>query len=333
MRIGVDAMGGDHAPEQIVRGAVSGLELLNPDDRLVLVGRDEAIRAHLGDAAADPRIEIVDTPEVIEMDDSPVVAIRQKRNSSIAVIAKMAGDGQLDAVISAGNTGAFAAACQMKIKPLGPVIRPGIAVVVPSFAGPVTICDAGANVTPKPVHLLQYGQMATAYAEHILGIPNPRVGLISIGGEDVKGNPLIKKANELFREDASLNFVGNVEGRELFSGACEIGIADGFVGNVVLKLAEGVAEGIFKTLAREVRAECQDLAKRLDPIFAKIWEKHDYSEAGGAPLLGVNGYCIICHGSSDSRAIRNAIRAARDLVAKRMNEVIAERLSEVTADA
>jgi len=170
-------------------------------------------------------------------------------------------------------------------------------------------------------------------ASFMLGIPNPRVGLISIGGEDVKGNPLIKKANELFREDASLNFVGNVEGRELFSGACEIGIADGFVGNVVLKLAEGVAEGIFKTLAREVRAECQDLAKRLDPIFAKIWEKHDYSEAGGAPLLGVNGYCIICHGSSDSRAIRNAIRAARDLVAKRMNEVIAERLSEVTADA
>lgn len=333
MRIGVDAMGGDHAPEEIVRGAVSGLEWLTPEDRLVLVGREEVVRALVGAAASDPRLEILHAPDVIEMDDSPVVAIRQKRNSSIAMMAKLAGEGSLDAVISAGNTGAFVAACQMKIKPLAGVIRPGIAVVVPSFAGPVTICDAGANVTPKPSHLLQYAQMASAYAVHILGLPNPRVGLISIGGEDVKGNPLIKKANELFRDDASLNFVGNVEGRELFSGACEIGIADGFVGNVVLKLAEGVAEGIFKTMAREVRAECADLAKRLDPIFAKIWEKHDYSEAGGAPLLGVNGYCMICHGSSDQRAIKNAVRAARDLVAKRMNDVIAERLSEVTADA
>lgn len=332
MRIGIDAMGGDHAPEEIVRGGIEGLKFLGPEDRLVFIGREDDVQRFLPESP-DSRIDIVHTPEVIAMDDSPVESLRQKRKSSIVVMATMAASGELDAVISAGNTGACAAACQLRMKALGPVLRPGIAVVLPTFAGPLTICDAGANVSPKPVHLLQYAQMACAYSSEILGIENPRVGLISVGGEDVKGSPLVKKTNELLRNDPSIEFVGNVEGRELFSGACEVGVCDGFVGNVVLKLTEGLAEGLFKTIGRETKLESEELFKRVEPIFGRIWERHDYSEYGGAPLLGVNGSCIICHGSSGRRAIFNAVRIAADSVNKNLNRTILSRISEVSPDA
>lgn len=332
MRIAIDAMGGDHAPAEIVAGGLLGLDFLGPDDRLVLIGREDDVRNHLP-ADVDSRVDVVHAPDVIEMDDSPVDALKQKRRSSISIMAKMAADGDVDAVISAGNTGACAAACQLRMRALGPVLRPGIAVILPSFSGPLTICDAGANVSPKPAHLLQYAQMASAYSSEILGIKNPRVGLISIGGEDVKGSPLVKKTNELLRNDPTIDFVGNVEGRELFSGACEVGVCDGFVGNVVLKLTEGLAEGIFKTIGHEVKVESPELAQRLKPVFDRIWERHDYSEYGGAPLLGVNGCCIICHGSSNRRAIYNAVRIAGDFVRKDLRNVLLSRLSEVTADA
>lgn len=336
MRIAVDAMGGDHAPEQIVLGALEGLEYLSDSDELVLVGRENVIQAHLataGNDAVSKRVRVQHTPNVIEMDDSPVEALKQKRDSSIVVMAKMASDRTVDAVISAGNTGAFAAACQVKMRTLGVVQRPGIAVVLPSFAGPLTVCDAGANVAPKPFHLLQYAQMASAYAETILKIPNPRVGLLSIGGEDVKGNTLVKQTNEILKKDRSVNFIGNVEGREIFSGACEIAVSDGFVGNVVLKLTEGLAIGLLKTICREVATESQELAKRIEPVIETIWRKHDYSEYGGAPLLGVDGTCIICHGSSDHRAIRNAIRIAAEFIRSDLNQVIMQRLTEVPVNA
>jgi len=248
-------------------------------------------------------------------------------------MAKLAADHQVDAVISAGNTGACAAACQLKMRTLGAVQRPGIAVVLPSFAGPLTVCDAGANVTPKPAHLLQYAHMATIYAERILKIAHPRVGLLSIGGEDVKGNSLVKQAHEMLKKDHALNFVGNVEGRELFSGACEVAVCDGFVGNVVLKLTEGLAEGLLRIIAREVEAESHELAQRLAPIFQTVWSKHDYSEYGGAPLLGVDGTCIICHGRSNHRAIKNAVRIAAELIRSEVNHVIENRLSETLQDA
>ncbi len=332
MRIAVDAMGGDHAPEEIVRGAIEGLTFLGDGDELVLFGREEAIRDQLP-SPVPAGIALHHTPEVIEMDASPVEALRQKKNSSIAVMAKLAADKEIDAVISAGNTGAFAAACQLKMKTIAGVHRPGIAVVLPSFAGPLTVCDAGANVAPKPHHLQQYAIMAGIYAETILGISNPRVGLLSIGGEQVKGNTLVKEANKLLRKDSTVNFVGNVEGRELFSGACEVAICDGFVGNVVLKLAEGLAEGLLRIIVREVSAESEDLAKRLEPVFKTVWNKHDYSEYGGAPLLGVDGSCIICHGSSDHRAIKNAVRIAVQFIRSDLNRAISERLSEVPVDA
>ncbi|MFQ5501023.1 MAG: phosphate acyltransferase PlsX [Phycisphaerae bacterium] len=332
MRIAVDAMGGDHAPEEIVRGAIEGLAFLSDGDELVLFGREEAIRDLLP-SPVPVGIALHHTPEVIEMDASPVEALRQKKNSSIAVMAKLAADREIDAVISAGNTGAFAAACQLKMKTIAGVHRPGIAVVLPSFAGPLTVCDAGANVAPKSHHLQQYAIMAGIYAETILGLSNPRVGLLSIGGEQVKGNTLVKQANKLLRKDSTINFVGNVEGRELFSGACEVAICDGFVGNVVLKLTEGLAEGLLRIIVREVSAESEDLIKRLEPVFKTVWNKHDYSEYGGAPLLGVDGSCIICHGSSDHRAIKNAVRIAVQFIRSDLNRAISERLSEVPVDA
>lgn len=332
MRIAVDAMGGDHAPEEIVHGAIDGLSFLGDSDEIVLFGRQDAIQPFLPDGKPPARVSIVHTPEVIEMDDSPVEALKHKKMSSMAVMAKMAADRQVDAVISAGNTGAFAAACQLKMRTVGSVQRPGIGVVLPSFSGPLTVCDVGANVAPKPVHLLQYAQMASAYAECVLKIRNPRVGLVSIGGEDVKGNPLVKRTNELLRKDPSVRFIGNVEGREMFSGACEVAVCDGFVGNVVLKLTEGLATGLLRIISREVHQMSPEMAQRLEPVFQEIWRKHDYSEYGGAPLLGVDGTCIICHGSSDRRAIKNAVRIAVEFIRTELNKVIASRLTEVEDD-
>jgi glycerol-3-phosphate acyltransferase PlsX len=213
------------------------------------------------------------------------------------------------------------------------VQRPGIAVVLPSFHGPLTVCDVGANVNPKPQHLVEYALMASIFSETILGIKAPRVALLSIGGEEVKGNPLTKQAHEMLKQAPNINFVGNVEGRDMFAGGCEVAICDGFVGNVVLKLTEGLADGLFKTIQHEIEVESPDLASRFDPIVKKIWARHDYSEYGGAPLLGLNGVSMICHGSSDRRAIMNAVRVCADFVRRDLNRIMQARLSEVAAHA
>lgn len=332
MRIAIDAMGGDYAPAEIVRGALDGLVYLEEGDELLLLGREEAIKPHLAsDAKLNRKVTIKHCPDVIEMDDSPVEALRQKKNSSIVVMNKMAKDGKVDAIISAGNTGACAAAGQLILGPLNNVQRPGIAVVLPSFHGPLVVCDVGANVAPKPQHLLQYAQMASIFSEVILDIKNPRVALLSIGSEEVKGNTLTKQAHDLLKQEPTINFVGNVEGRDVFSGGCEVAICDGFVGNIVLKLTEGLAHGIFKTIQHEIEVESPDLAPRFDPIVKKIWARHDYSEYGGAPLLGLNGVSMICHGSSDHRAIKNAVRVCADYVRRNLNKTIESRLSEVAA--
>lgn len=334
MRIAIDAMGGDYAPREIVLGVVEGLSLISEDDELVLVGRQEAIEQYLPrDESIRRRLKIQHAAEVIEMDDPPVEAVRAKKNSSMMVMAKMAAQGEVDGVISAGNTGAFAAACQLRLRTLGGVQRPGIAVALPTFAGPVTLCDAGANVQPKPQHLLQYAQMAAAYTEAVLKISNPRVGLLSIGGEDVKGSPLVKQTHALLKLDPKLNFVGNVEGRDLFAGSCDVAVCDGFVGNVVLKLTEGLAEGLFKTIRREIQVASPDLASNFEPVVKAIWAKHDYGEYGGAPLLGVDGVCLICHGSSDARTIKNAVRVTRDFIRSNLIKIMAERLTEVGPNA
>jgi len=331
MRIAVDAMGGDHAPRQIVRGAVEGLELLDSDSRLVLVGREEAIRAELnGLQGWQDRLDIVPASQVIAMDEVPVDAIRHKRDSSIRRMIKLAAKGEVDAIISAGNTGACAVGCQLQLKALPGVHRPGIAVVLPSLHGPMVICDVGANIAAKAHHLHQYALMCSIYSRHILGLDSPRVGLMSVGEEGVKGTQLVRQAGQLIRADDQINFVGNVEGRDLFRDTCDVIISDGFVGNIVLKLTEGLAEGLFKVIQRQLASEQPELAQQFKPIIERVWAKHDYSEYGGAPLLGVNGVCIICHGSSNHRAIRNAVSVARRFIEGRVNSVIVEHLGQAT---
>ncbi len=328
MRIALDAMGGDHAPRETIRGAQAGLKHLSDGDQLVLFGPEDVVRGQCSEIGLDdPRIEIVHCSEVIDMHDSPVEALRQKRDSTIARLAQQAGKGEVDAIISAGNTGAFVAACQLRLRPIKGVSRPGIAVVLPSFHGPVVVCDVGANVTPKSHHLHEYARMAALYSQYILHVEKPRVGLVSIGEEDAKGNTLVKEARQMIKGDPAVEFVGNMEGRDIFAGNADVYICDGFVGNVVLKLTEGLAEGLFRTIISEIKAENEDLAEAFAPIVDRIWKKHDFAEYGGAPLLGVNTIAIICHGRSDARAISNAIRVAEEYDHANLNQVIAQRLA------
>jgi len=328
MRIALDAVGGDHAPREIVRGVAAGLRYLSDGDEIYLYGPAERVRAELVTLGPDlSRVQVRDCPEVIGMDEPPIEALRHKRNSSIVRLATDAGRGELDAIISAGNTGAFVAACQLRIKPIQGVSRPGIAVVMPTFHGPVLVCDVGANVAPKPHHLYAYARMCTVYAQTMLSIAEPTIGLVSVGEEEGKGNALVREARRLIKSDSRLRFAGNVEGRDIFAGSADVYICDGFVGNVVLKLTEGLAEGLFKTIVQEIGAASPGLADQFAPIVDRIWKRHDFAEYGGAPLLGINSVAIICHGRSDQRAISNAIRVAVEQIRNNLNGVIAERLA------
>ncbi|MHC4441115.1 MAG: phosphate acyltransferase PlsX [Planctomycetota bacterium] len=331
MRIGVDAMGGDYAPRAIVRGALDALPLLNGIE-LVLVGDEQAVTGELQKCQQPSGdIQIVHTTQIIGMDEVPVEAVRGKKDSSICRLVQMASRGDLDAVISAGNTGAFAAAGQLRMKPLPGVSRPGVAVVLPSFMGPIVLCDAGVNLVPKPHQLVQYAVMASAYARKVLKVDRPRVGLLSVGEEDLKGTALVKQAHELIRSCDRLNFVGNVEGRDLFRGGADVIICDGFTGNIALKLTEGLAEGLFKTIAKEIALASPELSKSFDPVIKRVWANHDYAEYGGAPLLGVDGVCIICHGRSDHVAIRNAVRVAWEYIESDLNAIISTELAKEPA--
>jgi glycerol-3-phosphate acyltransferase PlsX len=326
-------MGGDNAPDEIISGALQSAELLNQDDELILVGPRDVIEKKLSTSNASstvnlkPTINIVDAPEVIGMDEAPIDSLRRKPKSSIAVVAKLAKRGQTDAVISAGNTGACVAAFQMRMRNLPGINRPGIAVVFPTLKGPVTLCDVGANIACKPINLYQYGIMASMYSKHLLGLNSPRVGLMSIGEEDAKGNEAVKRARELMKSDPNMNFIGNIEGRDIFNGACDVAVCEGFVGNVILKLTEGLVDGLFKAIEDELTAEKAQLATRFKPVITRIYRKYDYNEYGGAPLLGVNGNALICHGSSTSRTIKNAILASKKYHTGKINQKILEYLS------
>jgi len=330
MRIAIDAMGGDYAPAEIVAGVLEAVNLLSSKDELILVGPQNDVESQLGSSGKSSRkaVRVVDAPEVIGMDEAPIESLRQKRNSSIAVLAKMPLNGQADAVISAGNTGASVAAFQMRMRNLPGVNRPGIAVVFPTFEGPVTICDVGANIACKPINLYQYGVMAGAYSRHILGIESPRVGLMSIGQEDAKGNEVVKKTRKFMRDDPDINFIGNIEGRDIFRGVCDVAVCEGFVGNVILKLTEGVVDGLFKAIKHELMQGKMRLALKFKPVITRIYSKYDYNEYGGAPLLGVNGTALICHGSSKARTIKNAILAAKKYYTKAVNDKIVQCLSD-----
>ena len=326
-RVAVDAMGGDHAPREIVLGAVQSLGD-SPEYELFLVGDEKRVCAELETIRHDhgDRIHIVHASEVVGMDESPVEAIRNKKDSSILRMMKLAVDKEVDAVISAGNTGAVAAASQLRMRPLACVARPGIAVAIPSFHHPFVLCDVGANIQPKPHHLYEYAVMSSLYAKRVLGLENPRVGLISIGEESRKGNELVKETHKLLAGDPNLIFVGNVEGRDLFYDKCEVAVCDGFVGNIILKFVEGLSEGLFQTISREFEDEDPVARNKFDGALKRVWARHDYTEYGGAPLLGIDGVCFICHGRSDQRAIRNAVRAAARYFSHGLNELIAAQL-------
>ncbi len=330
MRIAVDVMGGDHAPDAILTGSLDAIDLLKPEDQLVLVGDEAVIRAAVSTRGldGDPRLEIEPTTEVIQMGESPVTALRGKPDSSIVRVANLgksrAGDRRCDVILSAGNTGACVAAAQMSLRRLPGVNRPGIAVTIPTFSGRLVICDVGANPDPKPHHLHQYAQMASVYAKLGSGIEQPRVALLSIGDEETKGNALVKEAAKLMRQDQTIDYVGYAEGRDLFVNKADVVVTEGFTGNVVIKLAESLAAGLFKTIAREIFQIDPQLAMQFEPIVKNIYRKHDYHEYGGAPLLGVNGICMISHGSSEARTITAAIKSAITYANMGVNDAIVE---------
>jgi len=336
VRIAIDVMGGDHAPGAILDGVVEAVDQVGAGDQLVLFGDAEIIAARLTEAglAADPRLEVVGTTESIGMDESPVAAVRTKVNSSIVCMAKAgstrAPEAQrCDMVISAGNTGACVAAAQMAMRRLPGVHRPGIAAPIPTFHGSVILCDVGANPEPRPSHLHQYAHMASIYATSVFGIDNPRVGLLSIGEEEGKGNQIVRDTHMLVKDDPALNYVGYVEGREIFEGKTDVLITEGFTGNVVLKLVEGLSSGLFRTILSEVAAVDPQLAERFKPVVKTIYAKHDYHEYGGAPLLGINGACLICHGASVGRTIANAVRTSTHYVQTGVNDHIVEALGKL----
>ena len=331
MRAAVDVMGGDKAPAAILRGCWEAAPLLDDADLVYLVGDETVVREGLASSGLTDqqksRYKPVATTQVVEMDDPPVEAIRNKPDSSIAVMCKLAAKGEADVVISAGNTGACVAAAQLRMRTLPGVSRPGIAVIMPTFYGPVVLCDVGANIAPQPRHLMQYAIMAGAYAKKVCGVENPRVGLLSIGEEDAKGTTVVKEARKLMRDEPQINFIGNVEGRDLFRGIVDVVVCDGFVGNIVLKFTEGLAEGLFQTIVAELEESDANLIEQFKPIMKKLYQKHDWQEYGGAPLLGVGGYCLICHGRSDSRAIKNAIRVGKQLSASGINEIVVKEIA------
>jgi glycerol-3-phosphate acyltransferase PlsX len=328
MRAAVDVMGGDNAPDEILKGCFDAAPLLDGDDLILLVGDEPTIARALETAQVPPdkrkHYQPVATTQVIEMDESPVDAIRAKPDSSIAVMCKMVSKGQADVAISAGNTGACVAAAQLRMRLLKGVVRPGIAVILPTFHGPVTVCDVGANISPQPKHLQQYAIMASAYAHDVVQIENPRVGILSIGEEETKGTSTVKEARKLLRDESQINFVGNVEGRDLFKGVVDVVVCDGFVGNIILKFTEGIAEGLFQMYLAEVEEYAPELLDQFKPVMKKIYSNHDWQEYGGAPLLGVGGYCIICHGKSEARAIKNAVRVGKQLKNSGVNQKIVD---------
>ncbi len=334
MRLAVDVMGGDHAPDAILKGCIQAADELAPGDVLVLVGDEPTCRAWLDEAgfAGDKRFEIVHTTEVIGMDEHPVAAVRAKKDSSLnrmAALGSPRAEVRCDAVVSAGNTGACVAAATQFMRRLPGVHRPGIAVPIPTFYGSVVLADAGANPEPRPNHLWQYALMAETVACVVNKVESPRIGLINIGSEEGKGTELIRETHLLLKATPQLNYVGYVEGRDLFSGICDVVVTDGLVGNTLLKMAEGMASQLIKGICSEVLNADPDLMLKLEPIFKEMFRKNDYHEHGGAPLLGVNGMCLIAHGSSEAKSIRAALRQCRKYVSLQLNDAIVKRIAEV----
>ena len=322
MKIALDAMGGDNYPVIPIKGAVEAIEMLEEDFGLVLVGDEALIQRQL---EAYPylnhdRIEVVHAPEVIEMGEGPSGAIRKKKDSSIVVGVDLVAEKKAQAFISAGSTGAVMAAGLCNLGRIGGIRRPGICIVIPTQKNSCVLLDVGANVNSKPIHLLHFAMMGAIYSEKIVGVDKPRVGLLNIGEEPNKGDELSVATYKLLNE-SPLNFIGNVEGDDIFEAVADVVVCDGFVGNVALKLSEKILSMIVNQLRSQIRTN--PLAALgftlLKPVFKQIKKTYDYAEYGGAPLLGVDGTLIICHGGSSPRAIRNAIKSARLAISNDIN--------------
>ncbi|HOB08428.1 MAG TPA: phosphate acyltransferase PlsX [Limnochordia bacterium] len=323
MKIAVDGFGGDYAPEQVVAGCLQAAS----EDRIpILLTGDQAVLAPLiAGRPGSELIEIVHASEQIGMDEAPVEAVRAKKDASLTVAARLVKDKEAAGLVSAGNTGACMAAALFIIGRIKGIERPAITSLMPTVKGICLMVDVGANVDCRPSHLAQFAQMGAIYAQRVLGRPNPRVGLLNIGEEPSKGNDAAQKAYQLL-SCADINFIGNIEGRDIPGGEADVVVCDGFVGNIVLKFAEGLGLGMFSMLKEELTASLPRklAAAVLRPGLAKIKKKMDYAEYGGAPLLGVKGTVIIAHGSSNAKAIRNAIRVAKEAASNGVVDAIAQ---------
>ncbi len=328
LRIALDAMGGERGPEEMVVGAIQAVEESDLD--VALIG-DENILSRIlqKHSFVSSRLNIVHASQTVSMGESPFEAIRRKKDSSIGIAFEQIKNGEADGVVSAGNSGATMASAIKSLGRLENIVRPGIASIFPTLKKPLVMMDVGANVDCRPKHLFQFGVMGAAFSDNLFKIQKPSIGLLSIGEEGGKGNVLVKSAHELFRK-SSLNFIGNVEGRDIFQGDVDVIVCDGFVGNVCLKVSEGLAEAIISMLRTEMSKSLMAkigyiLARRAFRDFGK---RVDYAEYGGAPLLGVNGTGIVCHGRSNARAIKNAIRVAAEMIRSEVNAHIIDLLSE-----
>jgi len=329
-RIALDAMGGDHAPGQIIEGALAAAAAQAV--HILLVGQEAVVREHLARLAGSipSNIEIVEAPEVVGMDDNALAPLRRKRNSSIRICANLVAEGRADVMVSAGHTGATMTSAYKVLGTIEGVSRPALAAAVPRAEGHTVLLDVGANVDSKPAYLREFAVMGHFYSQMLFGIAAPRVGLLSIGEEEGKGNELTKETFRVLKE-TGLNFIGNAEGRDVYNGNADVVVCDGFIGNVVLKASEALAEMIGKLIREELT---RSMRRKIGAALAKgafddLKKRVDYSEYGGAPLLGVRGGCIVCHGRSNAKAIKNAIRVAREFAVNRIDTKIQEKIGDL----
>jgi glycerol-3-phosphate acyltransferase PlsX len=333
MRIALDAMGGDHAPGPIVTGAVQAVGE-NPDLTVVLVGDQARIvpAVEAAGAKVGERLELFHCTQQVGMDETPVEALRKKPDNSISRTWQLLAERKVEAIVSAGNTGAMVAGGLRLRRFLKGVRRPGIATIMPTMKGPCVLIDVGANVSPKPQHLFAYGIMGSIFARHILNRELPTIGLMNVGSEEAKGNELSKETHALFHDSPVRDqFVGNIEGRDIHRGACDVVVTEGFVGNVVLKVCEGLFEFIMKMVIGDLKKSLDVEWHKAHATLTDLVHRHDYSAYGGAPLLGIDGICIICHGSSGERAIKNALAVAHQYASAGLNEKIVQELAMAPA--
>jgi len=327
VKIAVDAMGGDHAPESAVAGAAHAAREYGIS--VVLVGQEARITPLLpAGAGRNGKLEVFHAPDTIDMGESPLKAVRRKPNSSLVVCAQLVKEGRAAAMLSAGSTGAGMAASLFTLGRIAGIDRPAIGALLPNRKGFTVLVDAGADRDVQPAHLVQYAIMGSIYSRELLGVANPRVGLINVGSEEGKGNEQAREAHILLKE-APVEFIGNVEGPDLFSGKVDVAVCDGFTGNVVLKVGEGAAEFVRSLIREEVgKSPLMYLpALALRPVFTRIRKRTDYGEKGGAPLLGINGVSVICHGRSAPIAIANGIRTASEAVKQGIIDKIRDQIS------